>query len=458
MLNLRTRTVTRRLVLLIAALGVALDAVRAFRSPDTYADLQFGAVVVLALLIWWLLREDERALLTANASYRQLVEELPLVVYVALPGGKLQYVSPQIERLLGHPQADWLNGTVRWRMLVHPDDLNNIVEYNDYCRRNGLEFNAEYRMVGADGAMIWVKDRGVPHAHGDSHAMHGVLVDITALKTVQAELAEERRLLLDRVAERTEELQRANSELARAARIKNEFLSSMSHELRTPLHAVLTLSESLEEGVYGPLSDRQKRTAQTIVESGRHLLTLINDLLDLTKIEAGRAELQIDMVDLHDVLAGAVRMIERQAQLKGVRLICSFDAALPPIEADARRLRQMVVNLLSNAVKFTPPGGRIELLTRCCPTDQRVAIDVCDTGIGISAEQQLLLFQPFSQADSSLSRLHGGSGLGLALVRRLSELHGGTASVRSSPGRGSTFTIELPYLPAPSAVTAAPGG
>lgn len=446
MLNLRTRTVTRRIVLLIAVLGVILDAIRALRTPgSTLSDLQFVAVVALALLVWWLTREDERALRTASEAYHQLVNDLPLVIYVTLPGGHLPYVSPRIEALLGYPLADWLNGTVRWRDIVHSDDFTTIRDRNDYCRRNGIEFNAEYRIRAADGHYLWVKDRAVPRRNDGSHAMHGVLVDISALKAVEAELADERSLLLERVTERTEELQRANTELARAARIKNEFLSSMSHELRTPLHAILTLSESLDEGVYGGLSERQLRTVQTIVESGRHLLTLINDLLDLSKIEAGRADLQIDTIDVHEVLDSALRMNERHAELKGVRLIRSYDTTIPPIEADARRLRQIVVNLLSNAVKFTPPGGRIELRTGLQTEHGRVTVSVSDTGIGISADQQHLLFQPFSQADSSLSRLHGGSGLGLALVRRLAELHGGTASVESSPGRGSTFTIELPY-------------
>jgi signal transduction histidine kinase/CheY-like chemotaxis protein len=250
-----------------------------------------------------------------------------------------------------------------------------------------------------------------------------------------------------RVAERTAELSTANAELARASRLKDEFLASMSHELRTPLNTVLGLSEALQEEVYGPLTERQLRSLGTIEESGRHLLALINDILDVSKIEAGKIQLDIASVSAGSVCQASLGLIKQSAFKKRLRTYSGIDSALTTLQADERRLKQVLVNLLSNAVKFTPEGGEIGLEVVGDLEREAVHFTVWDTGIGISQEDMARLFQPFVQLDSSLSREHAGTGLGLALVRRLTEMHGGGVSLESEVGKGSRFTVSLPWRP-----------
>jgi len=260
-------------------------------------------------------------------------------------------------------------------------------------------------------------------------------------------LRRERASLAQRVAERTAELSSANAELARAARLKDEFLASMSHELRTPLNAILGLAEALQESVYGSLNDRQLQSLHRIEDSGRHLLELINEVLDISKIEAGKLELQFAPVSVESVCQASIMLVREMAQQKRLTLSSTFDSRLTGIMADERRLKQILVNLLSNACKFTPEGGKIGLDVSADAEAEAVRFCVWDTGIGIAEEDMRRLFEPFVQLDSSLSRRYGGTGLGLALVRRLTELHGGGVSVESTgiEGQGSRFTVSLPW-------------
>lgn len=248
-----------------------------------------------------------------------------------------------------------------------------------------------------------------------------------------------------RVAERTAALSAANRELERAARLKDEFLANMSHELRTPLNAILSLAESATEGIYGPLNPRQEHALTLVSESGRHLLSLINDILDLTKIESGKVELELDLVDIEELCAASVRMVRQLAMAKGLRISSTLDPLVDTIRADPRRLKQILVNLLSNAVKFTPQGGNISIELHGDPVAGVVHFIIADTGIGISDVDLSRLFKPFIQLDSRLDRRHEGTGLGLALVARLTELHGGGVSVSSTMGQGSRFTVSLPW-------------
>ena len=248
-----------------------------------------------------------------------------------------------------------------------------------------------------------------------------------------------------RVAERTSDLSAANAELARAARLKDEFLASMSHELRTPLNAILGLSEALQEQVYGPLNKRQLKSLRNVEASGRHLLSLINDILDVSKIEAGKVELEIGPVSVESVCRACLSLIRQAALKKWLKVSSSFDSAVSTIQADPRRLKQMLVNLLSNAVKFTPEGGAVGLEVVGDPEAQVVHFTVWDTGIGIAFQDMQRLFKPFVQLDSSLSRQHAGTGLGLVLVHRMAEMHGGGVSVESKVDQGSRFTISLPW-------------
>ena len=272
--------------------------------------------------------------------------------------------------------------------------------------------------------------------------------DIIERKQMVMELAEERNQLAKRVEERTADLSRANSNLARALRVKDEFLANMSHELRTPLNAILGLSESLTEQIAGPLNEKQQKYLITISESGHHLLSLINDILDLAKIEAGQITLDINKVDVNSVSQASLRMIKQLAQKKNLEVLVEIDKNIGLIWADERRLKQMIVNLMSNAVKFTPENGKIGLKIQGQPEDNKVMITVWDTGIGIRESDFQRLFQPFVQLDSGLARESTGTGLGLALVTQMARLHGGSVNVTSDPGKGSRFTIVLPWEPA----------
>ena len=246
------------------------------------------------------------------------------------------------------------------------------------------------------------------------------------------------------VDNRTAELVLANSELSRVMRSKDDFLSAMSHELRTPLNAVLGLSESLAEGVYGDMNAKQAQSINTIAESGHHLLSLINDLLDLAKIGAGKMELELDNANVEDVCQASLRFVLEQAQKKNLKLALAMDNKSVMLTADERRLKQILVNLLSNAVKFTPDGGSVTLETKCDLESESLMFSVRDTGIGIATEDLKRLFNPFTQLDSKLSRQYSGTGLGLTLVMKLVELHGGSVAVESEIGKGSCFTVRIP--------------
>jgi signal transduction histidine kinase/ActR/RegA family two-component response regulator len=271
--------------------------------------------------------------------------------------------------------------------------------------------------------------------------------DITERKQMETALADERNQLAKRVEERTADLSRANSSLARALRVKDEFLANMSHELRTPLNAILGLSESLSEQVAGPLNEKQQKYLSTINESGHHLLSLINDILDLAKIEAGQITLDINKVDVNSVCQASLRMVKQLAQKKNQEVLFEIDDEIGLMWADERRLKQMIVNLLSNAVKFTPEQGKFGLEVRGNRDENRISIAVWDNGIGINHSDIDRLFKPFVQLDSSLAREATGTGLGLALVAQMAKLHGGSVSLESEPGEGSRFTIQLPWEP-----------
>jgi PAS domain S-box-containing protein len=263
----------------------------------------------------------------------------------------------------------------------------------------------------------------------------------------EEELIKERNSLARRVDERTNDLSRANMDLARAVRAKDEFLTNMSHELRTPLNAILALSENLREQHRGPLNEYQQSMLNHIETSSRHLLTLINDILDLSKVEAGRMDLRREVVAISDMCEASMLFVKEQALKKKLKLAFRLDDQMAIIEVDPKRLKQILVNLLTNAVKFTEPGGRISLEVTADDAAGVVRFAVQDSGIGISPESLAHLFQPFVQLDSRLNRQHEGTGLGLALVRRLAELHGGSVAVESELGKGSRFTISLPYTP-----------
>jgi len=237
-----------------------------------------------------------------------------------------------------------------------------------------------------------------------------------------------------------DELGRLYEELETASRHKSEFLATMSHELRTPLNAIIGFSQVLKEQMYGELNERQADYVDDVLSSGQHLLNLINDILDLAKVEAGRMELQPSTFELPELLDNAASMVRERSTRQGINLTVATDGSVGLMEGDERKVKQILFNLLSNAVKFTPSGGKVTLAAKAA--DDEVVISVSDTGIGISAEDQAKIFEEFYQVGTS--RTQEGTGLGLALTRRLVELHHGELTVESEPGVGSTFTVTMP--------------
>jgi signal transduction histidine kinase len=260
---------------------------------------------------------------------------------------------------------------------------------------------------------------------------------IALLKTFadQAVIAVENARLFNEIQDKTRQLEAAN-------RHKDEFLASMSHELRTPLNAVIGFSEVLLERMFGEINAKQEEYLNDILTSGRHLLSLINDILDLAKIEAGRMELDLEEFDVAQAIDNAVVLVRERATRKGLVLDTALGAVLGSVRGDQRKIKQVLLNLLSNAVKFTPEGGRVEI--RAQRVDGDVEVSVTDTGIGIAVEEQEAVFEEFRQVGTDYAKKHEGTGLGLTLSRKFVELHGGRIAVKSRPGEGSTFTFTVP--------------
>jgi signal transduction histidine kinase len=254
--------------------------------------------------------------------------------------------------------------------------------------------------------------------------------------------------LEQRVTDRTRELADANARLREATLAKSRFLANMSHELRTPLNSIIGFSELLVQRLAGDLRPKQEEYVRDIADSGRHQLALVNDILDLSKVEAGRIDLERSAFPIEQVAASALALVRAQAVRRWIQLDLSLDPGIDTIVADERKVKQILINLLSNAVKFTPDRGRVHVSIR--RRDEAIEIAVADTGKGIAVADQARIFEEFAQARQG-GFAQEGTGLGLTLAKRLVELHGGRIAVRSEPGQGSTFTFTLPVTPAQDA-------
>jgi PAS domain S-box-containing protein len=376
--------------------------------------------------------------------YQKLVEQLPIIVYVN-PLNKMRsttYVSPQIQTILGYRPDEWLSDPEFWQKKIHPEDREAVIKNIEQSDLTSKPFDMEYRMLAHDGHVVWFHDQTVLIRDEKGRPLYwqGLKIDITKRKQAEDEIRKLNAELEQRVEKRTKELERA-------LRAKDEFLANMSHELRTPLNAILGLSESLAEHTAGVLNEKQQRYIGMINESGNHLLSLINDILDLAKIESGHIVMNINEVDLTRVCQASLRMISELAHKKNQEVTLEIDD-IGSIWADERRLKQILVNLLSNAVKFTPDYGKLGLEVHGDQQEKRILFTVWDNGIGIRESDLARLFQPFVQLNSGLARESTGTGLGLALVAQMARLHGGSVSVESQPNQGSRFTIVLPWEPA----------
>ncbi len=271
-----------------------------------------------------------------------------------------------------------------------------------------------------------------------------IILSFIERKRAKAKLEKDREALVKQMDLKTMELNTANAELSRAARLKDEFLANMSHELRTPLNAILGMSEALQEQIYGPMNDQELKTLKTIEDSGHHLLELINDVLDLSKISVGKLILDRREISINSLCEGSLRLVKQTAMKKKIKINYNSNCEGKIIYTDERRLKQILINLLSNAIKFTDEKKEIGLDVYWDEDDKKIDFTIWDEGIGISEAELPNLFKPFIQLDSSLSRKHEGTGLGLSLVEKLAKMQCGSVSLESFPGSGSKFTVSLP--------------
>jgi signal transduction histidine kinase len=337
------------------------------------------------------------------------------------------------------PAEEWGKTAAQWivkrqRPLILSDEYHHSSNIGAMLKASRIHSFVGIPLVAREKVM------GALYVFDDQHSRSFTPEDISFLSVLAHRVA-----LAILKAELYETQQVTNAALARANRLKDEFLASMSHELRTPLNAILGLSEALQEGIYGDLSERQNYTLKHIESSGRHLLALINDILDISKIEAGQVQLEMELVWVESLCQASLQFVRQSAHKKQILVNFSVDPTLTTIQADGRRLKQILINLLSNAVKFTPEKGVIGLEVMGDTDNQMVHFTVWDTGIGIAPEDIDRLFQPFVQLDARLARHYTGTGLGLALVQRMVSMHEGHIQVESEVGKGSHFTVSLPW-------------
>ncbi len=386
---------------------------------------------------------------SSEERFRTIFENAPVLIDAFNTNGKCILWNYECEKTFGWTIED-LNKSVDPLSMFYPEDEVRAEVFKTVSAQPDKKFKEWYpcTKTGKILTVLWANFRVA------DNLVINIGYDITERKKNELELAsfaaklKYHKINLEKIVEqRTNDLSISNAKLQRANRLKDEFLANMSHELRTPLTAVLGMSEAMIDQVYGQLNEKQIKSLQLIENSGRHLLNLINDILDLSKINAGKEELQVVRVSLQEVCQASMNMVKQIAMKKKQSFSFNIDNRLTHIQADILRLKQILVNLLTNAVKFTPEHGEIRLEVNWTPHLNRVEFSVLDTGIGISKENMNKLFKPFVQVNGSFARDHGGTGLGLALVSKLIEMHGGSVKVESEEGKFSRFTINLPHYP-----------
>jgi PAS domain S-box-containing protein len=411
-------------------------------------SLRWGAVgaamtAAIALLTWFVVGQhrkrerDQEELAYASRRIRGILESMVDAVVTIDARGRIETFNPAAESMFGLDEDEVVGKNVG---LLMPDNTRH--EHDQWLAQ--ARSSHESRVIGGDREVLAQRKSGatfpinlaISELRAEDHALAGnspdgrrvfvgVIRDVTLRKQREAELMA------------------AKTQAEMANRAKSEFLANMSHELRTPLNAIIGFSEVLDSEFFGQLNDRQKACAKDIHDSGKHLLDIVNSVLDMSKIESGHYELAEEVMDPADAIAQCLMMVRDRARENGINLNTTVPEHLPALWADARAFKQVVLNLLSNAVKFTPSNGDVTV-DATVQEDGGLAVAVIDTGIGIAKEFIQHLFEPFRQADPSTSRRYEGTGLGLSISRNFMELHGGSLVCHSTPGEGTTMTASFP--------------
>ena len=375
--------------------------------------------------------------------FRELLEAAPDAIMQVDADGKIILLNRVAEDMFGYSRDELLGQPVEALIPVelHARHAEHRAHYRQQPMTRTMGSGLALEAIRKDGSRFPVEISLSPSATEEGFRVTAIIRDTTERRTAEERLRKVREEYTQRLAETNAELELTNRELERANRLKSEFLASMSHELRTPLHTIIGFSELLGEELEGPLNEKQKRFVQHIHKDSLHLLELINDVLDISKIEADRLELRPEAFDFTALIAESVASVRSLADAKS-HILETASEVPTAVEADRLRIKQVLVNLLSNAIKFTPKGGRIGLEARV--QDSFVVVSVNDTGVGIPPEEHESIFEKFHQVGATTKGVREGTGLGLAITKRLVEQHGGSIWVQSKPEQGSTFLFTLP--------------
>ncbi|MBV9399429.1 MAG: PAS domain-containing sensor histidine kinase [Bryobacterales bacterium] len=379
----------------------------------------------------------------ADQQLRELLEAAPDAIMQVDQAGSILLVNRAAESMFGYSRQDLLGQPIE---ILIPHEYRephagHRGKYRAHPSTRAMGSGLELSGLRRDGSRFPVEISLSPSHTDQGLRVTAIIRDMTERKRAEDKLRKLQEAYIRDLTSSNHELALRNREIEQANRLKSEFLASMSHELRTPLHTIIGFSELLGEELEGPLNERQKRFVSHIHKDSIHLLELINDILDLSKIESGRLELRPEVFDLKAVVEESLAAFQTLSQAKSIALEANV-AVAQPVEADRLRFKQILINLLSNALKFTPEGGRVDV--ECAVRESFAVVSVRDTGIGIAKEAQQAVFDKFYQVGATTKGIREGTGLGLAITKRLVEEHGGRITLESEPGKGSRFTFTIP--------------
>jgi PAS domain S-box-containing protein len=392
-----------------------------------------------------LMEQEQRALAQTQAEKRfhKLLEAAPDAILEVDQTGKILVVNEAAERIFGYSRQELLELTVETLVpaAARGNHIQHRASYTTHPQTRPMGSGLELKAQRKDGSLFPVEISLSPNRDADGLRVIALVRDITQRKEAEDRLNAIREQYTAELASKNEQLEARNLEVEKASRLKSEFLASMSHELRTPLHTIIGFSELLSEEIQGPLNPDQKRFVGHVLQDARHLLELINEVLDISKIESGRLELQREAFDFGECVEEVLAGIRQRAEAKNIQME-NKNAFHDQLIADRLRVKEILYNLLNNAVKFTAAGGSVwlESLVR----DGFLQVTIGDNGIGIPQEEQMAVFEKFYQAAGTSGAVREGTGLGLPITKQLVELHGGTIWLESEPGKGSRFSLTLP--------------